>query len=136
MSSFEKYMKGHYGKTKYLSLCFFQGIMYCFINIFLSFPKHFKRIFIYLFHSNEDLRSTLVYPSLQTVDIPSSCINYIHQDPSFELYNVKGQCYEPNETKTNLIPHVLNHVPSKILDRYRSLKLPSILHSLHPKHYK
>jgi hypothetical protein len=31
---------------------------------------------------------------------------------------------------------VLNHVPSKFLDRYRPLKLPPILHSFPPKHYK
>ena len=136
MSSFDKDMKGHYGKTSYSSLCFLQGIICCFINIFLSFPKYLKKIFLYLLHSNEDLRSTIVYPSLQTIDIPSSCINYIHQDPSSELYNAKGQSYELNETKTDLIPLEPNPVPSKILDRYRSLKFPSILHSFPPKHYK
>ena len=101
-----------------------------------SFLEYFEGIFLYLLHSNEDLRSTLVYPSLQTVDISSSYINYIFQDPSSKLYNVEGWCYEPNQTKIDLIAPVFNLVPFKILDRYRCLNFPSILHSLPPKHYK
>ena len=95
-SSFDQDMEGQYRKTRYSSLSFLQGVIYYFINIFLCFLEYFKIIYLYLFYSNEDLRSTLVYPSLKTVDIHSSCIIAIHQDPYSELYDVKGPFCEPD----------------------------------------
>jgi hypothetical protein len=129
-------MKGHYRKTRHPSLCFLQGIIYSFINIFLCFLEYFKRIYIHLLPSNEDLRSTLAYPSLQTIDSPSSCITDIHHDPSFELYDVQGQFCKPNKVKIDLVSYVLTPSPSKIQERYKPLRLPSILHDIPPKHYK
>ena len=127
-------MEGRGGKTRYSSLYFLHDIILCFIN--LAFPEYFKRIFLYLLHSNEDQRSTLVYPSLQTENIPSSHKADFVQDPLSDPYDVQGLFSEPNETKAGLISPPLNIVPSKTLDRYKPLKLPSILHDFPPKHYK
>jgi hypothetical protein len=129
-------MEEKYGKIRYSSLSLVQEVLSCFINIFLSFPKFFKRIFLHLLHSNESQRYTLVYPSLQTIGIPPSCITNIHQAPSSESYDVHDNSCEINETKAEIVPSVLNHVPSKIQERYIPLKLPFILHDFPLKHYK
>jgi hypothetical protein len=103
----------------------------------LSFPQFFKRLFLHLLHSNEAQRSTLVYPPWKNVGIPpSSCITDIHQAPSSEPYDVHDFSCELNETKVELVPSVLNPVPSKIQEIHGPLKLPSILHDFPLKHYK
>jgi hypothetical protein len=71
---------------------------------------------------------------LQTVGIPP-CISDIHQAPSSKPYGVHDHSCELNETKAELVPFVLNHVPSKIQERYNPLKFPSILHDFPLKHY-
>lgn len=58
------------------------------------------------------------------------------QIPPSESYNVHNQSCETNETKADIIPLVLNLIPSKSLDRYRPLKFLAILHDLPPQHYK
>jgi hypothetical protein len=136
MRPVDRDMEEKYGKIRYSSLSLVQEVLFCFINIFLSFPEFFKRIFLHLLHSNESQRSTLVYPSLQTVGIPPSCITDIHQAPSSEPYDVHDHSCELNETKVELVPSVLNPAPSKIQERYNPLKLPSILHDFPLKHYK
>ena len=73
-------------------------------------------------HSNEAQRSTLVYPSLQTVGIPPSCIADIHQAPSSEPYDVHDHSCEINETQSDLVPSILNPTPSKIQEIYNPLK--------------
>ena len=132
MRPVDKDMEGQYGKIRYSSLSLVQEVFFCLINIFLSFPKFFKRIFL---HLNEAQRYTLVYPSLQTVGIPPSCITDIHQAPSYETYDVHDHSCELNETKVELVPSVLNPIPSKIQERYNPLKFPSILHEFPLKHY-
>jgi hypothetical protein len=103
----------------------------------LSFSEFFKRIFLHLFHSNEAQRSSLIYPPWKTIGIPpSSCITDIHQAPSSEPYDVHDHSCELNETKSELVPYVLNPTPSKIQERYSPLKFPSILHDFPLKHYK
>jgi hypothetical protein len=136
MRPVDRDMEEQYGKIRYSSLSLVQEVLFCFINIFLSFPEFFKRIFLHLLHSNEAQRSTLVYPSLKTVGIPPSCITDIHQAPSSEPYDVHDHSCELNETKVELVPSVLNPAPSKIQERYSPLKLPSILHDFPLKHYK
>jgi hypothetical protein len=136
MRPVDRDMEEQYGKIRYSSLSLVQEVLFCFINIFLSFPEFFKRIFLHLLCSNESQRSTLVYPSLQTVGIPPSCITDIHQAPSSEPYDVHDHSCELNETKAELVPSVLNPAPSKIQERYSPLKLPSILHDFPLKHYK
>jgi hypothetical protein len=71
-----------YGKIRYSSLSLVQEVLFCFINIFLSFPEFFKRKFLHLLHSNEAQRCTLVYPPWKNVGIPPYCITDINQAPS------------------------------------------------------
>jgi hypothetical protein len=73
---------------------------------------------------------------LKNVGIPTSCIDDNHQAPSSELYDVHDHSCELNETKGDLVPSVLNHVPSKIQERYNPLKFPSTLQEFPLKHYK
>jgi hypothetical protein len=136
MRPIEGDMEEKYGKIRYSSLILVQEVLFYFINIFLSFPKFFKRIFLHLPCLNESQRSTLVYPSFQTVGIPPSCINDIHQDPSSEPYDVHDHSCEINETKVELVPFVLNPAPSIIQEICSPLKFPSILHEFPLKHYK
>jgi hypothetical protein len=136
MRPVDRDMEEQYGKIRYLRFSLVQEVLFFFINTFLSFPKFFKRIFLHLLCSNESQRSTLVYPSFQTVGIPPSCIADIHQVPSSEPCDVHDHSYELNETKVDLVPFVLNIVPSNIQERYNPLKLPSILHEFTLKHYK
>ena len=136
MSPIDIDMEGQYGKIRYLSLSVFQNVIIFLINIFLSFPEYFKRIYLHLLHSNEDHRSTLIYPSLQTVDIPSSSINDIHHNPLSKPHDINDQSCKPHETKVNLVSFLPFPSPSKIQERYKPLRLPSILHDFPPKHYK
>jgi hypothetical protein len=134
MRPVDRDMEEQYGKIRYSRLSLVQEVLFYFINIFLCFPEFFKRIFL---HLNEAQRSTLVYPSLQSIGIPpSSCITDIHQAPSSEPYDVHDHSCELNETKVELVPFVLNATPSKIQERYIPLKFPSILHDFPMKHYK
>jgi hypothetical protein len=137
MRPVDRDMEEKYGKIRYSSLSLVQEVLFCFINIFLSFPEFFKRIFLHLPHSNEAHRSTLVYPPWKTIGIPhSSCITNFHQAPSYEPYDVYDHSCELNETKFELVPSVLNPTPSKIQERYNPLKFPSILHDFLLKHYE
>jgi len=129
-------MEGHSGKTRYSSLCFLQNVMFCWINMFFSFPEYFKRILLFLLHWNEYHGSTFVYPSLQTVDIPSFCIIVFQQYLTSEPYDVHNHSCEPNETKANIIPFVFDISSSKIQERYKPPKFPSILHVFSLEHYK
>jgi hypothetical protein len=95
-----------------------------------------KRIFLHLLHSNEDHEPTLVYPSLQTVNIPSPHIVDYDQHPLSESYdNLEQPCkfYEIKDDISSFVPIL---VSSKIQQRYKPLKFPSILHDFPPKHYK
>jgi hypothetical protein len=74
-------------------------------------------------HSNDDHKYALVYPSLKVVDEPLSCITNPEQDPSSESYDVHDQSCKPHVTKADIFPPVPNPISSKILDRYRPLKL-------------
>jgi hypothetical protein len=87
-------------------------------------------------HSNEDLKFTLVYPSLKVVDEPLSCITNTKQDPSSESYDVHNQSNNPQDTQADIIPSISNLIPSKIQERYRPLRLTNTLHDFLVKHYK
>jgi hypothetical protein len=136
MRPVDRYMKGNNGRTRYIRLSFLQEVVSCFINIFLPFPKFLKIIFLYLLHSNEYHKATFIYPSLETIDTLPSCITDPGQDSSLESYNDHIQFFEPHETKANSPSPVLNPMPSKISDRYKTLKFPSILHDFPPKNHK
>ena len=136
MRPIDRDMKGNNGRTKYIRLSFLQEVVSCFINIFFSFLKFLKIIFLYLLHSNEYHKATFIYPSLKIVDTLSSCIVDPEQDPSPESYDNHTQSFEPHETKPGSPSHVLNPIPSQIPEKYRPLKLSYILHYFPPKHHK
>lgn len=123
MSLIDKDMKGHHGKTRYQSSSFLQDAILCFVNYFLSFPKNIEIKVCVLLYSNEYHRSSLVYHSLQIVDIPSSCILYLDQGPSSNLYDVHDQSCEPYEIKVDIRPPLPSLISSNIQERYIPLKL-------------
>ena len=111
-------MEEKYGKIRYSSLILVQEVLFCFINIFLSFPNFSKILFLHLLHSNEDHEPTLVYPSLQNVNIPSPHIDDYDQDPLSESYdNLEQPCkfYEIKDDIPSFVPIL---VSSKIQLRY------------------
>jgi hypothetical protein len=61
------------GKTRYQFMSFIHEIMFLFINSFLSFPSHVKRIILCFVYS-VDNRSSFIYPSLEEENMPSSCV--------------------------------------------------------------
>jgi hypothetical protein len=129
-------MEGHYMKNRYQSLNFLQDIILFFINCLLSFPKHVKIIFLYLLYSNDDHKSTFVYPSFKAVNTTLSCIIDLDEIPSFKSCDDYIQFDKPQEIKANISPFVHSLISSKIPDRCGPLKLPLILHDSPPKHYK
>ena len=56
-------------------------------------------------------------------------------DPFFESYDDHLQIDEPQEIKTDPIASVHTPTPCKILDRYKPLILPPILHAFPKIHY-
>jgi hypothetical protein len=88
----DRNMKGHKGKTIYQFISFLHELLLFFINSFLLFPSHIKRIilcFVYL----DNHEPTFIFPSLQeenlqppyVVDVdPISLPQPIHK---YELYN-------------------------------------------------
>jgi hypothetical protein len=61
------------GKNRYQFMIFIHEIMFLFINSFLSFPSHIKRIILYFVYS-DDNRPSFIYPSLEGENMPSSCV--------------------------------------------------------------
>jgi hypothetical protein len=61
------------GKTSYWFMSFIHEIMFLFINSFLSFPSHTKRIIIFFIYSNDN-RPSFIYPSLEEENIPCSFV--------------------------------------------------------------
>jgi hypothetical protein len=61
------------GETMYQFMRFIHEIMFLFINSFLSFPSHIKRIILFFVYS-DDNRSSFIYPSLEEEKMPSCCV--------------------------------------------------------------
>jgi hypothetical protein len=61
------------GMTRYQFMSFLHGILFFFINSFLSFPLHIKRIILCFVYS-DDNKPSFIYPSLEEEDMPSSCV--------------------------------------------------------------
>jgi hypothetical protein len=61
------------GKTRYQFMSFIHEILFLFINSFLSFPSHIKRIILCFVYS-DDNRPSFIYPSLEEENMPSSCV--------------------------------------------------------------
>jgi hypothetical protein len=70
------------------------------------------------------------------LNISSSHITDLDQDPSFESYENHNKFDEPQDTNDDLTSHVHNPTPSKIHQRYKPLKFPFILHDFPSKHVK
>jgi hypothetical protein len=80
-------------------------------------------------------KSTFENPSFKAA-YPSYCIVEPDQKPSSKSHDVHDQSDEFHEIKADVFPSVHNPIPSTILERYKPLKLPYILHNFPPKHYK
>jgi hypothetical protein len=63
-------------------------------------------------------------------------MNDFDQETSFEPYDYLNQSCEPQEVKAIIVPPVYKPQPSKIQDRYRTLKLRHLLHDFPSNHYK
>ena len=105
-------MKGQ--RVRYQSENLFQEILFIFIKCLLSFLEHVKFFFLYLLHSNEDHKSVFENPSFETMNISSSHITDLDQDPSFDSYEDHKKDGEPQYTKVGLTSHVHNPTPSNI----------------------
>ena len=71
---------------------------------------------------------------LKIVNTKDLHIFELDQDLSSKFCDDHLQIDEPQETKTDSIPAVHNPTPCKILDRYKPLVLPYVLHAF-PKNY-
>ena len=106
------------------------------VNVFLSFPRPVNFFFHCLLHSKQGHRLTLVYISLRTENISSSCTYDFGQDLSFEPH--KSDDY-PCKTHGTIVDNTsFSHSPvsSKISNWYRPLHLPPIIHDFATKNYK
>ena len=126
----------HSERLRYSSLSFFQDVLSCLVSLFLSFPKFIKTTFYGSIRSEQRYEYILVYPSLRTKSIASSCTFYFDQDVSPEAHEVKGHPCEPHETSVNSVSIAPNLVSPSIPSRYKPLQLPPILHDFPMKHYK
>jgi hypothetical protein len=61
------------GNTRYRSMSFLHEVLFFFINSFLSFPSHIKRIILCFVYS-DDNNPSFIHPSLEGEDMPSSCV--------------------------------------------------------------
>ena len=95
----------HGERLRYSSLRLFQDALSCLVSLFLCFPKFIKIAFY---------GSVLVYPSLQTKRIASSCTFDFDQDFSLKAYDVKGHPCEPHETSVNSVSIAPNCVSPSI----------------------
>jgi hypothetical protein len=66
------------GKTRYQSMSFLHEVSFFFINSFLSFPSHRKRIILCFVYS-DDNKPSFIHPSLEEEDMLSSC--FVDADP-------------------------------------------------------
>jgi len=125
------------GENKYLKLFFVQDIIFFSIKYLWSFPEHAKQYFLYPLHSCDDhVNLAIVYPPLKVVHISPQFVTNFDQNFLYEPCDDHSQFDEPHETKDDISPHVLDPTPSNIQHRYRTLKLPHILHDFPPKNYK
>ena len=126
----------HGERLRYSSLHFFQDALSCLVSLFLSFPKFTKTAFYGSIHLEQSYEYILIYPSLRTKSIASSCTFYFDQYFSPKAHDVKGHPCEPHETSVNSVSIAPNLVSPSIPSRYKPLQLPPILHDFCAKHYK
>jgi hypothetical protein len=61
------------GMTRYQLMRFLHELLFFFINSFLSFPLHIKRIILCFVYSN-DHQPSFIYPSLEEENMHSACV--------------------------------------------------------------
>jgi hypothetical protein len=69
----DKKMTIRKGMTRYQLMSFLHELLFFFINSFLSFPLHIKRIILCFVYS-DDHQPSFIYPSLEEEDLPSACV--------------------------------------------------------------
>jgi hypothetical protein len=101
-------MKGRHRKSRYQVISFFQELILFFINSFLYFPSHIRRIILCFVYS-DDHQPTVVYPSLKEEDLSSSCII------DFDHFPLSKPC--ENDVCIQISPeidHPYSHVDYKV----------------------
>ena len=126
----------HCERLRYSSLRFFQDALSCLVSFFLSFPRFIKTTFYGSIHSEQRYEYILVYPSLRTKSIASSCTSDYGLDFYPGAHDVKGHPFEIHETSDDSLAIVPNLVSSISPSRYKPLQLPPILHDFPTKYYK
>jgi hypothetical protein len=120
-------------KFKYQSINFFQDILLIFIGYFVYFLELIKRILRCFLPLDDDKKSALDSPSFKNVKTsPFPCTFDLEKDPNDD----HDQFYETHETKENITSPVPNPTSSKTQERYKTIKLPLIIHDFPLKHYK
>ena len=126
----------HGERLRCSSLCFCQEALSCLVSLFLSLPRFIKTTFYGSIHLEQSYEYILVYPSLRTESIASSCTFDFDRDFSPEAHDIKGHPCEPHETSINSVSIAPNLVSPSLPSRQKPLQLPPILHDFPVKHYK
>jgi len=129
-----KNMKGQHGQIRYSSWNFIQDILFFVVNYFFSFPENVKKALQSILYLRRDPRPAVDSFPLKIVNTKDLHAFELDQDPFSEFCDDHLQIDEPQETKTDNILAVHTPTPCKILDRYKPLVLPSVLHAF-PKNY-
>jgi len=127
-------MKGEYGKIRYSSWNFIQNILFFVVNYFFSFPKNITKALQSILYLRRDPGPAVDSFPLKIVNTKDLHAFELDQDPFSEFCDDHLQIDESQETKIDSISVVHTPTPCKILDRYKPLVLPSVLHAF-PKNY-
>ena len=100
----------HGGRSRYLSLRFFQDALSYLVSFLLSFTIFIKIAFYGSAHSEWSYEYILFYPSLRTKSVMSSCTSDYGLDFYPGAHDVKGHPCEIHETSDDSLAIVPNLV--------------------------
>jgi hypothetical protein len=124
-------------ENRYLKWDYFQGILLFVINCLWSFHENTRRVFLYLLHYNDDLKSLeIACPPLKVVHAYPHCITDFDEKISSGPCDDHDQIDGPHEAKANVSSPVPGPMPSKAQHRYIPLNIPQVLHDFPPNHYE
>ena len=118
----------HGGRSRYLGLSFFKDALSYLVIFLLSFPRFIKTTFYGSAHSEQSYEYILVYPSLWTKNVVSSCTSDYDLDFYPGAPNVKGNPCEIHEASDDSLAIMPNLISPISPSRYKQLQLPPILH--------
>ena len=106
-------MKIPNGKTRYQLVSFLHEVLFLFINSFLSFTLHVKRIIFCFVYSN-DQKPLVTYPSLEEESLHSSCFVDFDPIPSFEIH-VQHDVHTPISLEPDYFGHLIENKADPLL---------------------